>query len=56
MALFGLGKKKEEKTSTCCCSGNCTPETMKAAEQEKRSSGVKVLSGGCAKCNQLEEV
>ena len=55
MALFGLGKKKEEKTSSCCCGGNCTPETMKEAEKEKRSSGVKVLGGGCAKCNQLEE-
>lgn len=55
MALFGLGKKKEEKTSSCCCGGNCTPEKMEEAEQEKRSSGVKVLGGGCAKCNQLEE-
>ena len=55
MALFGLGKKKEEKSSSCCCGGNCTPETMKEAEKEKRSSGVKVLGGGCAKCNQLEE-
>ena len=55
MALFGLGKKKEEKTSGCCCSGNCTPEIMKGAKQEKRSYGVKILGGGCAKCNQLED-
>lgn len=55
MALFGLRKKKEENTSSCCCSGNCTPETMKEAEQDKRSSGVKILGGGCAKCNQLED-
>lgn len=54
MALFGFGKKKEE-TSGCCCGGNCTPETMKEAEREKHNSGVKILGGGCAKCNQLEE-
>ena len=36
MALFGLGKKKdEEKKSSCCCAGNCTPENMQVAEEEK---------------------
>lgn len=55
MALFGLGKKKEgEKKSSCCCGSNCTPENMQAAEEEKSSIGVKILGGGCAKCNQLE--
>lgn len=53
MALFGIGKKKKE--SNCCCGGNCTAETMEQAENEKQLSGVKVLGGGCAKCNQLEE-
>ena len=53
MTLFGLGKKKAEK-ETCCCSGNCTPEVMEQAEAEKGEVGVKVLGGGCAKCNQLE--
>ncbi len=55
MALFGLGKKKENKKKSCCCGGNCTPETMQQAEQEKHLTGVKILGGGCAKCNQLEE-
>ena len=55
MALFGLGKKKEgEKKYSCCCGSNCTPENMQAAEAEKSSIGVKILGGGCAKCNQLE--
>lgn len=55
MALFNFGKKKEEeKKESCCCAGNCTPENMQAAEEEKSSKGVKILGGGCAKCNQLE--
>lgn len=55
MSLFGFGKKKEEKETSCCCGGNCTSETMEQAEKEKQLSGVKILGGGCAKCNQLEE-
>lgn len=55
MALFNFGKKKEEeKKESCCCAGNCTPENMQTAEEEKSSKGVKILGGGCAKCNQLE--
>lgn len=55
MGLFGFKKKKEEsKEAGCCCGGNCTPETMEQAEQEKAQAGVKVLGSGCAKCNQLE--
>lgn len=55
MALFNFGKKKEEeKKESCCCAGNCTPENMQAAEEEKSSKGVKILGGGCAKCNQIE--
>lgn len=46
MALFGFGKKKEEEKA-CACGGACS------AGQEGASS-VKVLGGGCAKCNQLE--
>ena len=53
MSIFGFGKKKEE-TPSCCCGGNCTPEKMQAAEYEKKESGVKILGGGCAKCNALE--
>ena len=52
MALFG--KKKEETKSLCCCGGTCTPDTMEKAEEKKTGMGVKVLGGGCAKCNQLE--
>ena len=55
MALFGLGKKKEEKMVNCCCGSNSTPEVMNHAEKEKQLLGVKILGGGCVKCNQLEE-
>lgn len=55
MSLFGLGKKKAEKETNCCCGGNCTTETMEQAEVDKQKLGVKILGGGCAKCNQLEE-
>ena len=51
MALFGLGKKKE---TACCCAGT-TPASVERAEDAKRSSGIKVLGGGCAKCHELEE-
>ena len=54
MSIFGFGRKKEEKKQPCCCGGNCTPEAMQAAEAEKKGSGVKILGGGCAKCNALE--
>ena len=57
MSLFGFGNKKKEENQDkkgCCCSGNYTPENMQAAEQEKNASGVKILGGGCTKCNQLE--
>ena len=54
MLIFGFGKKKEEQKQSCCCGGNCTSETMQAAEAEKKESGIKILGGGCAKCNALE--
>lgn len=53
MSLFGK-KKEDTKTSSCCCGGNCTPEKMKDAENNKMSVGVKVLGSGCTKCNALE--
>ena len=59
MSLFG--KKKDEKEmikeqSGCCCGGNCNEESVEAAN-ETLSSGanVKVLGGGCDKCNALEK-
>ena len=48
MSIFGFGKKKEEQKKPCCCGGSCTPEA------EKKESGIKILGGGCAKCNALE--
>lgn len=52
MGLFG---KKKEEERPCCCGGACTPESMAKAERAKAAAGVKVLGGGCAKCNALEE-
>lgn len=50
MSLF----KKKEKT--CCCSGDFSPETMKeAACCHEKGAKTKILGGGCAKCNALEE-
>ena len=54
MSIFGFGTKKEEQKKPCCCGGSCTPEAMQAAEAEKKESGIKILGGGCAKCNALE--
>ena len=54
MSIFGFGKKKEDQKQSCCCGGNCTSETMQAAEATKKESGIKILGGGCAKCNALE--
>lgn len=51
---MGLFNKKKEETKTCCCGGSCTPESMAEAETAKAAAGVKVLGGGCAKCNALE--
>ena len=59
MRLFG--KKKDEKEmvkeqSGCCCGGNCNEESVEAAK-ETLSSGanVKVLGGGCDKCNGMTD-
>ena len=52
MELFG---KKKKEAKSCCC-GNFTPEAMTQAEELKAAAGIKVLGGGCAKCNALEPV
>lgn len=58
MSLFR--KKKEEKEmvkeQSSCCGGTCNEESVEAAK-ETLSSGasVKVLGGGCDKCNALEK-
>ena len=54
MSIFGFGRKKEETKRPCCCGGNCTPDAVQGAEIEKNEAGVKILGGGCAKCNALE--
>ena len=55
MSLFGFEKRTdEERKGACCCGGNFTPESMQIAEEEKNKKVVKILGGGCAKCNQLE--
>jgi small redox-active disulfide protein 2 len=54
MALSGKKNRKEE-TSSCCCGGNCNVENMSEVEKSKaKVASVKILGGGCAKCNQLE--
>lgn len=54
MSIFGFGKKKEEATQPCCCKGNCTPKAIRNAESAGKGADVKILGGGCAKCNALE--
>lgn len=51
---MGLFHKKKEESKPCCC-GNYIPEAMEQAEAAKTAAGVKVLGGGCAKCNALED-
>ena len=58
MSLFR--KKKEEKEmvkeQSSCCGGTCNEESVEATK-ETLSSGasIKVLGGGCDKCNALEK-
>lgn len=51
MGLFNRKKQKEEVKKECTC-GNCESGTVDVELGEVTS--VKVLGGGCAKCNQLE--
>ena len=59
MGLFG--KKKDEnkgskqEQSGCCCGASCNSDSVEAAKETlSTGSNVKVLGGGCAKCNALE--
>jgi small redox-active disulfide protein 2 len=53
MALFG--KKEPKENPSCCCGGNCDAQSMEKAQSAKtQGASVKVLGGGCAKCNALE--
>ncbi len=53
MGLFE--KKNQEEKKECCCGGNCDCESMEAAEEAKaEGASIKILGGGCAKCQALE--
>lgn len=54
MAFFGFGRKEEAKEQKGCCAGSPDAQTARRAEDEMREHGVKVLGGGCSRCNQLE--
>ena len=56
MSLFGKKKEVIKEQSSCCCGGNCNADSVESAK-ETLSSGanVKVLGGGCDKCNTLEQ-
>lgn len=54
MGLFDFGKKKQ-KTQSCCCGGNCSTKTVENLNKTASgNSNIKILGGGCAKCNELE--
>lgn len=50
---MGFFSKKKEEPKVCSCGESCTPTAP--ASNNVEPSGVKVLGGGCAKCNALEE-
>ncbi len=59
MGLFGFGKKKEEKSS-CACGGKCSSQETETKScccsggcGDDKKQSVKVLGGGCAKCDEL---
>ena len=50
MPLFHFSKQDKPVQKTCsCCAPAATPASAPAGD-----AGVKVLGGGCARCNQLE--
>ena len=54
MGLFGK-KEKTEESKECCC-GTCECESNEKAEEAKiKGARIKILGGGCAKCQALEE-
>ena len=47
--------EKKKKKESCCCQGDCNANAAAKAETSKvEGAFVKILGGGCAKCNQLE--
>lgn len=55
MSLFGRKRTKKrngQEQSGCCCGGNCNEESVEAAKETlSLEPNVKVLGGGCGKCN-----
>lgn len=50
MSLF------KKKGKSCCCEGDFDSKAMGAAEEKlAKGAKAKILGGGCAKCNALEE-
>lgn len=52
MGILGLGGKKESERK-CRCSG-CMKETEETKGSRTHEANVKILGGGCSKCNALE--
>ena len=53
MGLFG--KKETTESKPCCCGGNCDSQQSEAeAKVVAEGASVRILGGGCAKCNALE--
>ncbi|MDD4077365.1 MAG: thioredoxin family protein [Bacilli bacterium] len=53
MVLFEKKNKKEQRSSKCCCC-NCDTNIMNTESPKAKRIDVKILGGGCGKCNQLE--
>lgn len=52
---MGLFFKKKKEVSPCACCGGCQAENVTTSEPvQSEAASVKILGGGCAKCNQLE--
>jgi len=51
MGLFNR-KKDTEETKECCC-GCCEP-AAEEKQEEPKDARIKILGGGCPKCNALE--
>ena len=49
-----LERKKKIKSSLAAAAATVHRKPCQAAEAEKKESGIKILGGGCAKCNALE--
>ena len=56
--MMSIFKKKAtvKVKAPCCCANKVTNESMKEAQEAKAGGlAVKILGGGCKKCNDLEK-